>query len=152
MWLAKALLPLAFVGLVLAPLQAAAAADRKQVFGNYVVHYNALLTDMLQPEVAQANNITRSRNRGMINIAVLRNGDNPMGTAVPARVSGQAVNLSGQLRTLRMREVREGDAVYYIAVFPVAGEETLDFSLEITPEGANAQPFNVRFRQTLVGY
>lgn len=150
MWLAKTLLPLALVGLAIAPFQAA-ASDKRQVFGDYVVHYNALLTDMLQPEVARANNITRSRNRGMLNVAVLRNGDNPMGTAVPARVSGQAVNLSGQLRTLRLREVREGDAVYYIAVFPVAGEETLDFTLDIVPENGG-QPMNVRFRQTLVGY
>ena len=49
-----------------------AAAENSMDFGEYVVHYNALATDFLPPQVARKYRITRSRNRGMVNITVLK--------------------------------------------------------------------------------
>ena len=47
-------------------------AENSKDFGQYVVHFNALATDQLPARVAREYRITRSKNRGMINITVLR--------------------------------------------------------------------------------
>lgn len=118
------------------------------VFGNYIVYYNALPTDMLAPQVARQYKIKRSKNRGMFNIAVQRRvPGKPLGQPVAARISGQAVNLNEQVKKMKPREIKEGTTIYYIGEFPVADRETLDFTFEITPEG-EAKPFTLRFRQT----
>ena len=41
-------------------------------FGNYEVHFNALRTDELTPDVARVYGIQRSANRVMLNVTVLR--------------------------------------------------------------------------------
>ena len=44
-------------------------------------------------------------------------------------------NLLGQTRDLQLREIREGDAIYYIGEFPIVDRETIRFSLQVTPDG-----------------
>jgi hypothetical protein len=97
----------------------------------------------LPPEVASAYNIVRSKNRAMLNVSVLRKPDN---TPVTAAVSVKTVNLTGQLKNITMREIREQEAIYYIGEVAVANRETLVFDISVTPEGA-AQPSEVRFKR-----
>ncbi len=122
-----------------------AAAENSVRSGQTVVHYNALPTTSLTPEIARQNGITRSANRALVNVAV-REGDPGADRAVPAKVSIAATNLTGQRSDLRVREVREGDAIYYLAEARVAGNDTLSFEVEVTREGATA-PIRVEFRQ-----
>jgi len=117
------------------------------VFGNYIVYYNALSTDMLAPQVARQYKIKRSKNRGMFNIAVQKRVPGQLGRPVRATITGQAVNLNKQVKKMKPREIQEGQSIYYIGEFPVSDRETLDFRFEITPEG-EAKPFTLRFRQT----
>ncbi|MDD3519201.1 MAG: DUF4426 domain-containing protein [Chromatiales bacterium] len=122
-----------------------AQAENSKDIGDYVVHYNALTTDFLQPDIAKAHGITRSGSRAMVNVTVMKK---VMGlTAQPSRasVTGHAVNLSQQIKGLNFRETSDGGAIYYIADLPVSHEEVLDFQLEVTPEGG--RPANVSFRQ-----
>jgi len=119
-------------------------ADQSVKAGGFVVHYNAYSADTLQPEIAKIYNITRSRSRGVVVVSVLR-GEGPNAKGVKAEVSGTSVNLNGQLRELDMREIREGQALYYVSDFAVTQEETLDFTFSVTPEGGSAVP--VKFRQ-----
>ena len=65
---------------------------------------------------------------------------------VSANVSVDASNLTGQLKDLQMREVTEGDAIYYIGELSVANRETLIFDISARPEGVK-DPLRVRFRQ-----
>lgn len=109
--------------------------------GGYDVHYSAVPSISIAPQVARQYAITRSANRALLNIAVLRDGK-----AVQATVTGAATNLSGQRQDLAVREVREGDAIYYLAEPRTADRETLDFDLLVTPQGATA-PIAVKFRQ-----
>ena len=102
-------------------------------FGDYVVHFNAITTSRLVPEVARDYGIVRSDNRAMLNVSILRREAGSMGRPVPATLLVSAVNLTGQRRELDMREIREQGAIYYIAEFAVANEETLIFSIEVTP-------------------
>lgn len=117
-----------------------------QDFGAYVVHFNAQATSMLPPEVARAYGIQRSSNRAMLNVTVIRKAEGSTGTPVSANVSVDASNLTGQLKDLQMREVTEGDAIYYIGELSVANRETLIFDISARPEGVK-DPLRVRFRQ-----
>ena len=48
----------------------AAFAERSDSFGDYQIHYNALRTDIIDPSVARAYGIIRSKNRALVNVAV----------------------------------------------------------------------------------
>ena len=133
------------VGLVLL-LPISASAENSKDFGDFVIHYNAMATDMVPPEVARKYRITRSQNRGMINITVLKKVLSSPGQPVHARVQVTALNLAGQGRTISMREIREGNAIYYIGEFGVANEETLNFNVRARPQGTQ-EAVEVRFSQ-----
>jgi hypothetical protein len=121
-------------------------AESSQDFGDYVIHFNALATDMLTPEVAREYHITRSQNNGMVNITVLKKVLGSPGQPVHARVEVTATNLTGQTRKIRMREALEGNAIYYIGEFGVTNEETVKFDARIRPQG-NPGELKVEFSQ-----
>ena len=111
-----------------------------------MVHFNALATAMLPAEVARAYGIVRSDSRALLNVSVVRKQQGTIGEPVAASVTVNASNLTGQLKTLSLRQIEEGDAIYYIGEVPVANRETLIFDIKVTPEGEN-DPVSVRFRQ-----
>lgn len=130
-------------GTVPAPTAEPEVASSKD-FGDYVVHYNAISTDQLSPEVAKTYNILRSKNRAMLSLSILKKVPGTTGQAVSASVAAQANNLNGQLKNVNIREIREGDAIYYIADVSVAEGEALVFSLNVTPAD-ETNPLFVRF-------
>ena len=121
-------------------------AENSQDVGDYVIHYNALATDMLPPAVARDYHITRSQNRGMLNITILKKVLGSPGQPVHASVDASAKNLAGQYRDIRMREIREGNAIYYIGEFGVANEETMNFKVQVRPQGER-EFYEVEFSQ-----
>jgi len=114
--------------------------------GDYVVHFNALATAMLPAEVARAYGIVRSDSRALLNVSVVRKQQGTIGEPVAASVTVNASNLTGQLKTLSLRQIEEGDAIYYIGEVPVANRETLIFDIKVTPEGEK-DPVSIRFQQ-----
>jgi len=97
-----------------------AIAQQAQVFGDYTVHYNALNSSLITPEVAKAYGIRRSDSRALINISVLMSAKDNSTTAVKARVTASGRNLTGQTRNVDMREINDGDgAIYYIGELSV---------------------------------
>ncbi|MFB9886143.1 DUF4426 domain-containing protein [Balneatrix alpica] len=118
-----------------------AQAEQKQDFADYSVHYSALNTSFLTPEVAQAYGIIRSNSRGLLNIAVQH-----QGKPSTALVSGQVTNLIGQIRELSFKEVREQDAIYYLSEFGFTNDELLTFKLSIQPD-VNASAHELQFQQ-----
>ncbi len=128
---------LLIAALLLGLLPAAPAmAEQSQKFAGYEVHYNAMPTSDLAPEVAKVYNIERSQTRGLLTISVLKS--NPlggMGTPVKAKLNASAVTLPGQLISIDMKEIQEGSAVYYIGQFRVAPPDTLRITVDAVPEG-----------------
>ncbi|OOG28618.1 hypothetical protein B1C78_01770 [Thioalkalivibrio denitrificans] len=124
---------------------AKAQAGGQQDFGDYVVHYNAINTDFLSPAVARSYGITRSRNRALINISVLKKTLGVGAEPQLAHVTGKSVNLRGQTRSLDFRELRDESAIYYIAEIGIDDGETMDFIIQAVPR--NGDPLAVRFRQ-----
>ncbi len=137
------LMGLVLLGLLL-PLSG--YTDQAREFNGYVVHYNAVTTDFLRPEIAQTHGIVRSRNRVLLNISVQAKTEGAADRPVHAKVSASATNLNGQLKTISMREVRDGDAIYYLGELPVADKEILDFTAKVTPEG-ETRTYTIEFRK-----
>ena len=121
-------------------------AEQSKAFSDYVVHYNAFSTDMLQPAIAKQYGLKRSKNRGMFNISVQKKIMGTTGQPVVAEITGQATNLSGQIKTMQPRKIVEDTAIYYIGEFSVTHREVLDFDFNITPAGEK-NPFHLKFRQ-----
>lgn len=133
-------------GLLFLILSTSAAWANSFEYEKYIFHYNALRTDELPAESTQKANIPRSRNRGLINLALREKQPDGSTVAVPARITVSAVNLNNQYRELSLREIRDQDAIYYISDFAINNEETLRFQLTIFPEGAK-KPFKVQFEK-----
>jgi hypothetical protein len=124
-----------------------ASAQQSQDFGEYVVHYNALTTNLIPPQVAQGYGIQRSTSRALINITVLKKVMQTPGTPVHANIEINAVNLTGQRREIELREINDPDgAIYTIGEFPVRNMESYGFKITVTPEGED-KPLLVEFRQ-----
>lgn len=127
-------------------------AEQAKTFGNYTVHYNAFTTDILSPEIAKQYKITRSNNRALLNISILKK---EMGTTtkpVKARVSATATNMNAQLQRLTVRElVESGDpgAIYYLAETTVHNGDTLTYDVSFVPEGEEAA-YSFSFKQQFV--
>jgi hypothetical protein len=125
-------------------IPAVTAPDSFRDFGDYVVHFNAFNTDQLTAEIARQYDIVRSSNRAMLNVSILRKEQGTSGVPVSGSVAASAVNLTGQLKELTLREIREEAAVYYIAEFAVANQETLIFTIDVTPLNEPSR-FSVRY-------
>jgi len=124
-----------------------AIAQQAQKFGEFTVHYNALNTSMITADVAKAYGIRRSDSRALVNISILKNSENQLPTAVNAKVTASARNLTGQTRNIDMREIVEAEtAIYYIGELSVRNMENFDFTVLITPVGQE-NPFTLKFRQ-----
>ena len=121
-------------------------AENSQTFGDYTVHYNAFNSDVLQPSMAEAYGIVRSKNRGMLTVSIIKKETGTSGRPVRAVVTASASNLTGQFRKFNVREIDEKSSIYYMSIFHVAHEEMLDFVLEILPEG-ETQSHTVKFRK-----
>lgn len=133
---------LAFLAAVSGP----AMAEQSQDFGDYVVHFNAVTTNLLSPDMASHYNIQRSSNKALLNITVLKKVLGAAASPVEAEVSASAVNLTDQYRRIDMRKVEEEGAIYYLGTMSVDNQETYDFTVNVTPEDRE-DPFVVRFRQ-----
>ncbi|MBK4999223.1 DUF4426 domain-containing protein [Pseudomonas sp. S31] len=104
--------------------------ERKEVFGDVAVHYSAFTSSMLQPDIAAATGLTRSKNQGVLNIAVIKAGK--PSTAV---VSGTVKDLTGRSSPLSFKQITDRGAVYYIAQFKIEQAETLTFDLNVEAGG-----------------
>lgn len=123
------------VALAAIVLGSSIASANEAEFDNYVVYYNVINTTFLSPEVAQAYDVRRSSNRAMVNVTVMERTDDGL-KAVSANLSGSATNMNDQMRNLRFREIQDGDAIYQLSEVTVRRGETLEFDLEVTPEGS----------------
>ena len=108
-----------------------ASAENMKKLGSMNIHYMAIGSTFFTPEIAKAYGITRSRYNGLVNISVLDN-TKPGNPAKTISINGQAKNNLGQFKNLEFTEVKEGDAIYYLAQVSYTDEETLHFTLEIT--------------------
>jgi len=107
-------------------------AEQMQRFGQYELHYIVIPTTMLKPSIASEYNISRGKDRALVNVSVLNHEKKP----VSARITGDSQNLLGQLQDLDFKQVKEGDAIYYLAEIRFADQEVHRIKIEATaPDG-----------------
>ncbi len=124
-------------------VQAQQATD----FDNHIVHYNALITNLISLQMAQAYGIQRSSNRALLTITVMEKGEDSFGVPIHATVKANGKNLTGQRRKIPMREVSDlQGAVYYLGELPVHNLEIYDFTVDIKVEGED-ESLTVSFRK-----
>lgn len=119
-------------------------AGQYQQSGRYQVHYMALNTTFLTPEISKNYSIKRSRYNAFVNVSILDTliDGNP---AIRGKLTGKAVNLTGNTKILEFKEVIEGNAIYYIAELPFRNEERFTITIEaINRDGLNSQ---ISFKQ-----
>jgi hypothetical protein len=129
--------------LVLLTFSSNAFAENMKKMGTMQVHYMAINATFLTPKIAKAYNIERSRFNGLINISVL----DDTKESTPAKsviIQGKARNDLGQIKNLEFDEVKEGDAIYYLAQIKYSDEETFYFDITIT-DGKETQ--TLKFKQ-----
>jgi len=126
---------------LLALLATAARAETRQ-FGAYELHYSVFTSDFLQPDIAAAYGIVRAKDRALLNVAVRRDG-----ATVGATLAGTRSDLIRKT-PLEFREIREEQAVYYIAEFGFVDGETVYFDISVLPAG-ETRPLVLQFQQVL---
>ncbi|NBC22494.1 MAG: DUF4426 domain-containing protein [Gammaproteobacteria bacterium] len=118
-------------------------AEQFQQLGRFEAHYSVIPTTLLKPAIAADYDITRARDRALVNIALI----DPQSGPVPAEVSGSVRDLLSLERPLAFTEVREGEAVYYLATIEHGDEETMRFFVDVeTPDGTSHR---LEFQQKL---
>ena len=114
-----------------------AHAEQAKTFGDVAIHYNAMPTDELLPEVAKNYKIERSRNRGMLTISILKKTSLGVSQASKGEVKVHIPLPTGQSVEVPMREIVEGAAIYYIGEYRVTAPQTLKFVVNAKPEGGD---------------
>jgi hypothetical protein len=135
-----------FALLALAPL---ASAEQFATFGDYDVHYNAFRADFLPPEVATQHGLTRSRDRGLLNITVLRHTEAGATAPSEAALAVTVTSREAGAQVVRMRPVVEDGTLNYLGEFRLQRTDTYRFEIEVTPAGT-ARAYRIVFSQTLL--
>ncbi|SDU66936.1 MULTISPECIES: DUF4426 domain-containing protein [Pseudomonas fluorescens group] len=100
--------------------------ERKETFGDVTVHYNTFNSTFLTPDIAKAAELIRSKNQGVINVSVIKDGKPQI-----ASVTGTVKDLTSNSVALKFRQVTEQGAIYYIAQYPVPQQETRTFEIKV---------------------
>jgi hypothetical protein len=107
-------------------------AEQKVDFGDYELHYIVLNTTEIPPAVAETYDIVRSGKRAFINLSILKKTDDGYGTPTAAQVSALQRTLLEQRSDIKLQEIREGDAIYYIGTLTILNREILWFDIDLS--------------------
>ena len=111
-------------------------------FGNIKVYYSSFNSSFILPEVASTYNITRGKDKGLVNISVIV--DDKIGGKT-ALVKGTVSNIFAQQQKLKFFEVREGNTVYYLAPFEFENEDSMTFKIQVQPD-PNKPAYSLSFQ------
>lgn len=100
--------------------------ERKETFGDVTVHYNTFNSTFLTPEIAKSAELIRSKNQGVINVSVIKDGK-----PLVSNVSGTVKDLTSQSVPLNFKQITEQGAIYYIAQYPVDQQEVRTFDIKV---------------------
>lgn len=124
----------------------AANAEQMKLFDDIEVHYSVVPTSMVPPEVASTYSITRGPNRMLLNISIQKRTGKYTTAAQPGIVSGTRHDLIKPY-PIEFREVREQEAIYYLADFPIINEEIMRFKISVELESGKV--LDLKFQKTL---
>ena len=118
-------------------------AQQVHRFAGHEVHYIIIPTTFLESEIAAQYDVARARNRALINVSIL----DANKEAVTGSVSGSSSNLLGQTQYFEFRQVREGDAIYYLAELLHSDQELHRVTLDVALD--TGQKDQIKFNQKM---
>jgi Domain of unknown function (DUF4426) len=124
-----------------------ANAEQKKSFGTYDVHYSVLNSTFISPETARHYGITRGKNRALINIAVRKRLDTGKTLPQQAKIRGSSSDLIRSV-DLPFTEVKEKDAIYYLAELKFQHKEMRTFTIKVQPDPKIAA-YTLKFSKTM---
>ena len=114
-------------------------AEQKVTAGKYELHYNTFPSTFLSKEVANANQIQRSKSRGIVSVSVIDT-ETEENKAVEADVTILAKNLLNQKKEIKLiKIVEENKAIYYLGTFALNNQEDINFTIEAVPKGTDTK-------------
>lgn len=99
--------------------------------GPYALRSSTVVTNTISAETARAHNVVRSPTRALVNVTVLKDGNN-----IPANVEVQVRNLAGLTRPIPVTATTSGAYVSYTGVYDFTHGEVLDFTIKAIPQNA----------------
>ena len=124
-----------------------AGAQQSEMFGPFELHYSVVNTTFLDPKIAANYGITRGEKRAILNLAVREHLTGGGSEPRTMQLKGRTWDLI-QNQFLKFKEIREGQAIYYIAQFKFINEEWRFFEMDFRPEGAE-QTYTFKFKHQL---
>lgn len=112
--------------------------------GDIKIFYSAFDSSFIAPEVAVAYNFVRGKDKGLVNIAVVKT----LGQGEPAEISGQVFNIFQQSQQLEFIAIKEQNTVYYLAPFEFENEDLLTFKISINSP-ASQGPYSFKFQKKM---
>ena len=133
--------------LATASYNAAAQDDISVSQDGYEVFYSAFNTSFISPEVASAAGIVRGKNKGLVNISIVRYDEQGQRFPVEAKeITGESYDLIYR-NPLAFKEIVEKGARYYLSPFKIsADDEFVQFDISVIPMGAQ-KPVEIKFKR-----
>jgi hypothetical protein len=95
--------------------------------GDLEMRCMAVPTSELTPEMARELNVVRDPQRGLLSVTISRDLGQGKTQPLQAQVFAGAINQHNLVSTIPVREVQQGDKVYYLGEFRVTPPDTLRF-------------------------
>lgn len=122
-------------GCLVLPIQAIAQVETETRAGDYLIYHTVFNSSFISPEIAEIYQLTRGSDKAIANVAVTEADAGGMSRGLPAQITGVARNLMQQEISLEFIEVKEQDAVYYIAPFEFDDQEIMHFYIDVVLPG-----------------
>ncbi len=111
--------------------------ETSKTFGDYTVLYNVFPSTMLLPAIAAEYKIERGNDIAFINIAVRNRAGGDLAQA--AKIQGTFSDLIHE-QPLAFREIREQNAIYYIAQMHYDNRTVVRFDVQVQPQLKTGEP------------
>tara|TARA_S200000501_G_scaffold365660_1_gene399385 strand:+ start:347 stop:766 length:420 start_codon:yes stop_codon:yes gene_type:complete len=118
-------------------------AESFRQYGELKIFYSAFPSAFITADIASKNNITRGINRGIVNISAMER----LSSGLPAKVTGEAINIIQQNQTLKFKTIREGTSIYYIAPFKFENEDYLTFKIKL--QMSTGEQYDIKFQKLM---
>ena len=134
------------VALLIGCLALPVIAQQSTRYDQFELHHSIVYTTFLSPEVAAEYGIARGADKAILTLSV-RDADSGEIAGRPMSIEGQTWDLiTGG--AMRVKEIREGRATYYIVPFEFLDREYRFFEFSFQPEGAE-KPFEHKMKVQL---
>ena len=107
----------------------------------HTVYYSAFPSRLIPTDVAESHQLRRAEDLMMVNITVQK-----MNEPAEATISGEVINLLGQIQTLRFVPIKEAQALYYLSEVIVDERDWLRFKIRIEI-GPELDPYEFEFER-----